>query len=152
MATSGLPTCSLVTCHKKLALSGVKFIISGNVVPWRSSLARFTLAPWCKKGSQRSYGYVARMRRNRDRFRLSCRAQKDKSPLMRALFGANRRRQCVDESALTSNRPEVGTSDYVERIFTNQGRIFDDPGGPRYNVAPGTRPITLHRPSRGVKN
>ena len=36
-------------------------------------------------------------------------------------------------------------SDYVERIFTNLGRIFDDPGGPRYNVAPGTRPITLHR-------
>lgn len=38
-----------------------------------------------------------------------------------------------------------GPQDYVERIFTNLGRIFDDPVGPRYNVAPGTRPLTIHR-------
>ncbi|CAM4226433.1 SOS response-associated peptidase [Bordetella muralis] len=38
-----------------------------------------------------------------------------------------------------------GPMDYVERIDTNWATIFDDPVGPRYNVAPGTRPITAHR-------
>lgn len=38
-----------------------------------------------------------------------------------------------------------GPLDYVERIFTNQGKIFADPAGPRFNIPPGTRPLTLHR-------
>ncbi|MNX30519.1 hypothetical protein D3C86_606850 [compost metagenome] len=38
-----------------------------------------------------------------------------------------------------------GPMDYVERIFTNQGKIFADPAGPRFNIPPGTRPLTLHR-------
>ncbi|MBR8657103.1 SOS response-associated peptidase [Achromobacter sp. Marseille-Q0513] len=38
-----------------------------------------------------------------------------------------------------------GPLDYVERIFPNLHRIFDDPAGPRYNIPPGTRPLTMHR-------
>lgn len=35
--------------------------------------------------------------------------------------------------------------DYVERIFTNQSQVFADPTGPRFNLTPGTRPLTLRR-------
>lgn len=38
-----------------------------------------------------------------------------------------------------------GPLDYVERIFPNLRRVFDDPAGPRYNIPPGTRPLTMHR-------
>lgn len=38
-----------------------------------------------------------------------------------------------------------GPLDYVEQIFTNQGKIFADPAGPRFSIPPGTRPLTLHR-------
>ncbi|MDH0740354.1 MULTISPECIES: SOS response-associated peptidase [Achromobacter] len=42
-----------------------------------------------------------------------------------------------------------GPLDYVERIFTNPGQIFADPTGPRFNIPPGTRPLTLHRLAEG---
>ena len=38
-----------------------------------------------------------------------------------------------------------GPLDYVERIFPNVHKIFSDPAGPRYNIPPGTRPLTMHR-------
>lgn len=38
-----------------------------------------------------------------------------------------------------------GPMDYVERIFPNPRAIFSDPAGPRYNIPPGTRPLTMHR-------
>ncbi|WP_116793118.1 SOS response-associated peptidase family protein [Achromobacter dolens] len=38
-----------------------------------------------------------------------------------------------------------GPLDYVERIFPNPRRVFDDPAGPLYNIPPGTRPLTMHR-------
>ncbi|MCI1839185.1 MAG: SOS response-associated peptidase [Achromobacter ruhlandii] len=38
-----------------------------------------------------------------------------------------------------------GPLDYVERIFPNPRRVFDDPAGPRYNIPPGTRPMAMHR-------
>lgn len=38
-----------------------------------------------------------------------------------------------------------GPLDYVERIFPNPRRVFDDPAGPRYNIPPGTRPLAMHR-------
>ncbi|ANY18486.1 SOS response-associated peptidase [Bordetella pseudohinzii] len=38
-----------------------------------------------------------------------------------------------------------GPLDYVERIFPNPRRLFDDPAGRRYNIPPGTRPMALHR-------
>ncbi|WP_216083720.1 hypothetical protein, partial [Paenibacillus riograndensis] len=38
-----------------------------------------------------------------------------------------------------------GPLDYVERIFPNPRRVFDDPSGPRYNIPPRTRPLTMHR-------
>lgn len=38
-----------------------------------------------------------------------------------------------------------GPLDYVERIFPNPRRVLEDPAGPRYNIPPGTRPLTLHR-------
>lgn len=38
-----------------------------------------------------------------------------------------------------------GPLDYVERIFPNLRRVFDDPAGPRYNIPAGTRPLTMHR-------
>lgn len=43
-----------------------------------------------------------------------------------------------------------GPMDYVERIFTNWGRLFTDSVGPRYNVPPGTRPLTMHRLIEGA--
>lgn len=43
-----------------------------------------------------------------------------------------------------------GPMDYVERIFPNQHQIFTDPAGPRYNVPPGTRPLTIHRLAEGA--
>ena len=36
-----------------------------------------------------------------------------------------------------------GPLDYVERIFPNVHKIFSDPA--RYNIPPGTRPLTMHR-------
>ncbi|MFY1914825.1 hypothetical protein ACOTB6_24940 [Achromobacter xylosoxidans] len=30
-------------------------------------------------------------------------------------------------------------------VFSNLRRVFDDPAGPRYNIPPGTRPLTMHR-------
>lgn len=44
-----------------------------------------------------------------------------------------------------------GPLDYVERIFTNQSQIFADPAGPRFNIPPGTRPLTLHRLTEGTE-
>lgn len=44
-----------------------------------------------------------------------------------------------------------GPLDYVERIFTNQSQIFADPTGPRFNIPPGTRPLTLHRLAEGTE-
>lgn len=44
-----------------------------------------------------------------------------------------------------------GPLDYVERIFTNQSQIFADPAGPRFNIPPGTRPLTLHRLAEGTE-
>ncbi|CAB3847675.1 SOS response-associated protein YedK [Achromobacter dolens] len=38
-----------------------------------------------------------------------------------------------------------GPLDYVERIFPNLRRVFDDSAGPRYNIPPGTRPMAMHR-------
>lgn len=38
-----------------------------------------------------------------------------------------------------------GPLDYVERIFPNPRRVFDDPAGPRYNIPPGIRPLAMHR-------
>lgn len=38
-----------------------------------------------------------------------------------------------------------GPVDYVERIFPNLRRVFDDSAGPRYNIPPGTRPVAMHR-------
>ncbi len=40
---------------------------------------------------------------------------------------------------------KAGPLDYAERIFTNLGEIFADPVGPRFNIPPGTRPLTMHR-------
>lgn len=45
-----------------------------------------------------------------------------------------------------------GPLDYVERIFTNQSQIFADPAGPRFNIPPGTRPLTLHRLAEGIES
>jgi len=45
-----------------------------------------------------------------------------------------------------------GPMDYVERIFPNPRAIFADPIGPRYNVAPHTRPLTIHRLDGGNLN
>lgn len=44
-----------------------------------------------------------------------------------------------------------GPLDYVERIFPNLRRVFDDPAGPRYNIPPGTRPLTMHRLAGGFE-
>ena len=44
-----------------------------------------------------------------------------------------------------------GPLDYIERIFTNQSQIFADPTGPRFNIPPGTRPLTLHRLAEGTE-
>lgn len=38
-----------------------------------------------------------------------------------------------------------GPLDYVERIFPNPRRVLTDPAGPRYNIPPGTRPLTMYR-------
>ncbi|MFP3745623.1 hypothetical protein SB816_21350 [Achromobacter sp. SIMBA_011] len=38
-----------------------------------------------------------------------------------------------------------GPLDYVERIFPNPRRVFDDRAGPLYNIPAGTRPLTMHR-------
>lgn len=35
--------------------------------------------------------------------------------------------------------------DYVEILWPNARLIFDDVAGPRYNIPPGTRPLTMHR-------
>jgi len=43
-----------------------------------------------------------------------------------------------------------GPMDYVERIFTNWGRVFADVAGPLYNIPPGTRPLTMHRLANGA--
>lgn len=44
-----------------------------------------------------------------------------------------------------------GPLDYVERIFSSMTQIFADPAGPQYNVAPGTRPLTMNRLAEGTE-
>jgi len=44
-----------------------------------------------------------------------------------------------------------GPMDYVERIFSNMTQVFADPAGPRYNVPPGMRPLTMHRLAEGTE-
>jgi putative SOS response-associated peptidase YedK len=40
---------------------------------------------------------------------------------------------------------------WVRSCHSEWTKIFDDPVGPRYNVAPGTRPLTIHRLGDGTE-
>ncbi|KDD35390.1 SOS response-associated peptidase, partial [Bordetella bronchiseptica] len=41
--------------------------------------------------------------------------------------------------------------DYVEILWPNARLIFDDVAGPRYNIPPGTKPLTMHRLAGGFE-
>lgn len=44
-----------------------------------------------------------------------------------------------------------GPLDYVERIFPNRRRVFDESSDTRYRVSPGTRPFSTYHPASDVK-
>ncbi len=40
---------------------------------------------------------------------------------------------------------------YMETLNWNPRTLFDDPKAPKYNVAPGSRPLTFHRLGDGTE-
>ena len=70
------------------------------------------------------------------------------TPLSTAQLRMIQQRNIISKDAMTLLR-EIKRFQYMETLNWNPRVVFDEVQAPKYNVPPGTRPLTLHRVGDG---